>query len=71
MTPETRLGSQIPDFTYPGVDTAGLFDVVARQAREADSSGFDTVLVMDHVNQLLQIGQPEEFMLECYSLLSA
>ena len=51
MTPETRLGSQIPDFTYPGVDTAGLFDVVARQAREADSSGFDTVLVMDHVNQ--------------------
>ena len=24
----TRLGYQIPNFTYPGVDTAGLFDVV-------------------------------------------
>jgi F420-dependent oxidoreductase-like protein len=67
----TRLGYQIPSFTYPGVGAADLFDVVARQAREADASGFDTVLVMDHFYQLPQIGKPEEFMLECYSLLSA
>lgn len=67
----TRLGYQIPNFTYPGIDAAGLFDVVARQAREADTSGFDTVLVMDHFYQLPQIGRPDEFMLECYSLLSA
>lgn len=67
----TRLGYQIPSFTYPGIDPADLFDVVARQAREADSSGFDTVLVMDHFYQLPQIGDPSENMLECYSLLSA
>jgi F420-dependent oxidoreductase-like protein len=67
----TRLGYQIPNFTYPDVDTADLFDVVARQAREADRSGFDTVLVMDHFYQLPQIGDPSENMLECYSLLSA
>ena len=67
----TRLGYQIPNFTYPDVGPAELFDVVARQAREADTSGFDTVLVMDHFYQLPMLGSPEDYMLECYSLLSA
>jgi F420-dependent oxidoreductase-like protein len=67
----TRLGYQIPNFTYPGVGPAELFDVVARQAREADTSGFDTVLVMDHFYQLPMLGEPDQFMLECYALLSA
>jgi F420-dependent oxidoreductase-like protein len=67
----TRLGYQIPNFTYPGVGPGDLYDAVARQAREADRSGFDTVLVMDHFYQLPMIGDPENFMLECYSLLSA
>src|SRR4249920_1077266 len=67
----TRLGYQIPNFTYPGVGPAELFDAVAAQAREADASGFDTVLVMDHFYQLPMLGTPDAFMLECYSLLSA
>jgi len=67
----TRLGYQIPNFTYPDVGPAELFDAVARQAREADTSGFDTVLVMDHFFQLPMLGEPERYMLECYSLLSA
>jgi F420-dependent oxidoreductase-like protein len=67
----TRLGYQIPNFTYPGVGPDRLFDVVARQAREADTSGFDTVLVMDHFYQLPMIGTPDQYMLECYALLSA
>ena len=67
----TKLGYQIPNFTYPGVGPAELFDVVARQAKEADTSGFDTVLVMDHFYQLPMLGEPDRFMLECYSLLSA
>jgi len=67
----TRLGYQIPNFTYPDTGPAGLFDVIARQAKEADASGFDTVLVMDHFYQLPMLGAPEEYMLECYALLSA
>jgi len=67
----TRLGYQIPNFTYPGVEPADLYDEVARQAREADGSGFDTVLVMDHFFQLPMLGPPDHYMLECYSLLSA
>jgi F420-dependent oxidoreductase-like protein len=67
----TRLGYQIPNFTYPDVGPAELFDEVARQAREADTSGFDTVLVMDHFYQLPMLGAPDDYMLECYTLLAA
>ncbi len=55
----TKLGYQIPNFTYPGVGPAELFDVVAAQAAEADRRGFDTVLVMDHFYQLPMLGAPE------------
>jgi F420-dependent oxidoreductase-like protein len=67
----TRLGYQIPNFTYPGVDQSGLFDVVAAQAKAADRSGFDTVLLMDHFYQLPMLGSPESYMLECYTTLGA
>lgn len=67
----TRLGYQIPNFTYPDRDAATVFDTVARQAVEADASGFDTVLVMDHFYQLPMLGDPEDFMLEAYTLLGA
>jgi F420-dependent oxidoreductase-like protein len=66
----TRLGYQIPNFTYPGVGPDQLFAAIAAQAAEADASGFDTVLVMDHFYQLPMLGAPEEPMLECYTLLS-
>ena len=67
----TRLGYQIPNFTYPGVAPAALFDTVAAQAAAADRSGFDTVLLMDHFYQLPMLGQPDANMLECYTMLGA
>lgn len=67
----TRLGYQIVNFTYPGVAPADLFSTVRQQAVEADESGFDTVLVMDHFYQLAPLGAPRQEMFECYTLLSA
>ncbi|GAA3037311.1 LLM class F420-dependent oxidoreductase [Gordonia defluvii] len=67
----TRLGYQIPNFTYPGVPADRLFDTIVAQAREADESGFDTVAVMDHFYQLPMIGTADREMIECYTLLSA
>jgi len=67
----TRLGYQIPNFTYPDVPEAQLFDTIRRQAVAAETSGFDTVLVMDHFYQLATLGQPSQEMIECYTLLSA
>src|SRR5215207_5535552 len=67
----TRVGYQIPNFTYPDVSSRDLFANVVRQAREADASGFDTIMVMDHFFQLPMLGAPDQEMLECYSLLAA
>lgn len=67
----TRLGYQIPNFTYPGASGADIFKSVIAQAKEAEAAGFDRVLVMDHFYQLPGIGAPDEPMLECYTLLSA
>lgn len=67
----TRLGYQIPNFTYPDTANADLFGAIVAQAKEAEEAGFDRVLVMDHFYQLPGIGAPDEPMLECYTLLSA
>ena len=66
----TRLGYQIPNFTYPGVAADQLFATVrAAGGRGRAESGFDTVLVMDHFYQLPGSAAPDNDMLECYTLL--
>jgi F420-dependent oxidoreductase-like protein len=67
----TRLGLQIPSFTFPGGDPADIFPIVAAAAQAAERGGFDTVLVMDHFYQLPGLGEPDDFMLEAYTLLGA
>jgi F420-dependent oxidoreductase-like protein len=66
-----RMGLQIPLFTYPGVGPDELFERVAAIAETAESSGFDSVWVMDHFYQLPGLGRPDEPMFEAYSLLTA
>src|SRR6266508_5381572 len=68
--PVTRLGLQIPSFTYPGASDADLFGRVAEIATTAEDVGFDSVWVMDHFYQIPFQGQRTEPMLECYSMLS-
>jgi F420-dependent oxidoreductase-like protein len=67
----TRLGYQIPNFTYPNTRPEEIFDKVVAQAKAAEASGYDRVMVMDHFYQLPGIGRPDEPMFECYSMLSA
>lgn len=67
----TRLGYQIPNFTYPGIEPAATFQNVVAQAKAAEAAGFDRVFVMDHFYQLPGIGAPGEPMFECYTMLSA
>jgi len=67
----TRLGYQIPNFTYPDTAEADIFGRVVAQARAAEDAGFDRVFVMDHFYQLPGIGAPDEPMFECYTILSA
>jgi F420-dependent oxidoreductase-like protein len=67
----TRLGLQIPNFTYPDVAPDQLFERVAEVAVTAEQSGFDTIFVMDHFFQLPMLGPPELEMFEAYTLLGA
>ena len=64
-----RLGLQIPNFNFPEVSEEQLFEKLTDIAGAAESSGFDTVLVMDHLHQIRGVGPPENWMLEGNALL--
>lgn len=67
----TKLGYQIPNFTYPGVPPERLFRTISEVAVTAEDSGFDTLFVMDHFFQLPLLGPPSNEMFEAYTLLGA
>jgi F420-dependent oxidoreductase-like protein len=69
--PVTRLGLQIPNFTFPGVSDNRLFETIAGIATTAEHNGFDSVWVMDHLYQIGVVGPKEDPMLEAYTLLAA
>ena len=69
--PVTRLGYQIPNFTYSDASEKDIFGSVVAQAKAAEDAGFDRVFVMDHFYQLPGIGAHDEPMFECYTMLSA
>lgn len=71
IAPYTRVGLQIPNFTYPGVADADLFETVATIATTAEQAGADSVFVMDHFFQLAMLGTPDRNMFEAYTLLGA
>jgi F420-dependent oxidoreductase-like protein len=64
-----RLGLQIPNFNLPEVSEDQLFETLSGIATTAESSGFDTVLVMDHLHQIRGVGPPENWMLEGNGIL--
>jgi F420-dependent oxidoreductase-like protein len=67
----TRLGLQIPNFTFSGVADADMFETIAGIATTAEAHGFDSVWVMDHLYQIGMVGPKEDPMLEAYTLLGA
>src|SRR5580658_3402742 len=74
MTALTKFGLQIPSFTYGDggdgtADEPELFEKVVAIATTAESVGFDSVWVMDHLFQIPGIGDVDEPMFEAYSLL--
>jgi F420-dependent oxidoreductase-like protein len=66
-----RAGLQIPNFNLPGVEPAGLLDALTGIARTAETSGFDSIYVMDHLHQIRGVGPEENWMLEGNTTLGA
>ena len=67
----TRLGYQIPNFTYPDVGSEAIFESLVQQVRSAEANHFDRIFLMDHFYQLPGLGDPDDYMLECYTTLAA
>ena len=71
MKAPIRLGLQIPSFNFPGVEPAQLFERLVEIAATAESSGFDSLFVMDHLHQIPGVGPQTNWMLEGNSTLAA
>ena len=67
----TRIGLQIPNFAFPGVDDRDRFERVAEIAGVAERSGFDSLWVMDHFYQIPIMAPENDPMFEAYTLLGA
>jgi F420-dependent oxidoreductase-like protein len=65
-----RIGLQLPRFEVPGVGADGLFEQLVRIAETAESSGFDSLFVMDHLHQIPGVGSQEQWMLEGNTILA-
>jgi len=64
MPSPIRLGLQIPNFNFPDVDPEQLYDTLTDIAQTAERAGFQSVWVMDHLNQIPGVGPMENWMLE-------
>jgi F420-dependent oxidoreductase-like protein len=64
MPSPIRIGLQIPNFNLPGVAPEQLYDTLTDIATTAERSGFQSIWVMDHLNQIPGVGPMEHWMLE-------
>jgi F420-dependent oxidoreductase-like protein len=71
MKAPIRFGLQLPSFNFPGVSPDQLFERLTEIATVAESSGFDSLFVMDHLHQIPGIGPQTNWMLEGNTLLGA
>ncbi|HUY05764.1 MAG TPA: LLM class F420-dependent oxidoreductase [Acidimicrobiales bacterium] len=65
----TRIGLQIPSFTFANITDLDLFTKVAEIAGVAERAGFDSLWVMDHFYQIPIMAPETEPMFEAYTLL--
>jgi F420-dependent oxidoreductase-like protein len=71
MKAPIRLGLQIPSFNLPDVSPDDLFERLTEIAATAESSGFDSLFVMDHLHQIPGVGPQTNWMLEGNTIVAA
>jgi F420-dependent oxidoreductase-like protein len=67
----TRIGLQIPSFEFGGAAPEQLLDTLSGIATTAEQSGFDSIWVMDHLNQIPGVGPMDHRMIEGNTALAA
>jgi F420-dependent oxidoreductase-like protein len=72
MLPATaRIGLQVPNFNFPGVAPEQLLDKLTEIAATAELAGFESIWVMDHLNQIPGVGPMDNWMIEGNTALAA
>jgi F420-dependent oxidoreductase-like protein len=69
MRAPITLDLHLPNFNYPDTPPETLFHKLTEIARTAESSGFSSVTVMDHLHQIRGVGPRENFMFEGNTIL--
>src|SRR5579875_3874841 len=65
------LDLHLPNFNYPDVGPERAFEKLCEIATTAETSGFSSISVMDHVHQIPGVGPAENWMFEGSTMLAA
>ncbi len=65
------FGLQLPSFTFRHRPGENVFTVARDLARQAESLGFDSVWLMDHLYQIQSVAAETDPLLECWTGLAA
>ena len=71
MRAPITLDLHLPNFNYPDTPPEKLFAKLTEIAQTAESSGFSSLTVMDHLHQIRGVGPRENYMLEGNTILGA
>src|SRR3954453_23213525 len=66
-----QLDLHVPNFNWPDTPPEAFFDKLVDIARTAESSGFSSISMMDHLHQIPPVGPPENWMMEGNTILAA
>jgi F420-dependent oxidoreductase-like protein len=70
MRAPITLDLHLPNFNYPGTGADQVFDKLLEIATTAESSGFSSVSLMDHLHQIPIVGPPQNWMFDGNTMLA-
>lgn len=66
-----ELDLHVPNFNWPDTPPEAFFERLVEIARTAESSGFSSISMMDHLHQIPGVGPEENWMMEGNAILAA
>jgi F420-dependent oxidoreductase-like protein len=66
-----QLDLHVPNFNWPDTPPEAFFERLVEIAATAESSGFSSISMMDHLHQIANIGPAENWMMEGNAILAA
>jgi F420-dependent oxidoreductase-like protein len=66
-----QLDLHVPNFNWPDTPPDAFFERLVEIATTAESSGFSSISMMDHLHQIPPVGPPENWMMEGNTILAA